>query len=246
MSEAGAGHRWSLSGYTEEVLQAVGQFIVVGLQLMVLVGLVWHGVVRRAWMLPVYLVVNVAMQVLQAGWPTGFRRWNVWTAKELLVTVLAATVVIEISARVFASLPGAGLRVWAALVSIVAVTVAAVGQAPGLGEQPWVYVTVTEVLPRTAFGAALLCTATLGVMVWYHVPPDRVYQSTLGGLGLYLVSYAGPMGSAATSEVGRFIMYRVTPVVYVLVLVVWAWAVWSREDTPDVPPSVVRRLQPWR
>lgn len=226
----------------------MGLTIVVG-HVVVLVGLVHRARSRRAWLLPVYIGVTALTEAL---WllRSNARSWDYWALKELLLTLLMAAVAVEISVRVFAHLPGARRHAWGALVLVLVGTLLAVWQAPGVAgglvAGTWRYVLVVQVLPRLAIGSVLLCVATLAVMAYYRVPLDPLHRAVLFGLALYLLLYAGPMASAATNEVGRFVMYNVTPVVYLAVLAMWAYVAWKAEPEPPASPDVVRRVQPWR
>ncbi len=230
-------------------MTSVQQFVVIGLQVVVIVGLAHRSLAARACLLTLCLVTNTFAQALQFIHATAFHRWDVWTIKELVLILLAALAVAEVTARVFACLPSAGLRAWGALTLIAVTTGLMVWTAPGVGtgpSSPWLYLTVTQVLPRVALGAGLLCMATIAVMTWYEVPPDRFYRAILFGLAVYLLSYAGPMATSATSEASRFVMYYVTPSVYAAVMAVWAWVVWSREEELSIPRTIAQRVQPWR
>lgn len=211
-------------------------------------GLTRRRLAGRARLFTLCLAANTIVQILQLSSPTAFHRWDVWTVKELLLILLAASAVVEVTARVFARLPAAGLRAWGALGLTTITTALLVWTAPGVGAHGsvWLYVTVTEVLPRAALGSAFLCMTTLAVMAWYDVPPDRFYRAVLFGLAFYLVAYAGPMATSATSEASRLVMYYVVPTAYAIVTAAWAWVVWSREDKLLVPRDVAQQVQPWR
>ncbi len=211
-------------------------------------GLARRRLAGRARLFTLCLAANTLTQVLQLCRPAAFHRWDVWTVKELLLILLAASAVVEVTARVFARLPGAGLRAWGALGLTAITTLFLVWTAPGVSAHrpDWLYVAVTEVLPRVALGSAFLCMATLAVMAWYDVPPDRFYRAVLFGLAFYLAAYAGPMATSATSETSRFVMYYVIPTTYAMVTAAWAWVVWSREDELLVPRDVAQQVQPWR
>ncbi len=218
------------------------------LQLVAIAGLARRGRARRARLFTVCLAVNTATQLLQLGGPTLFHRWDVWAVKELLLILLVAAAVMEITARVFARLPYAGLRARGALAMTTVATVLMVWTAPGMSKDgvDWLYVAVTEVLPRMALGSALLCMSTLAAMTWYRLAPDRFYRAVLFGLAFYLLAYAGPLATSGTSETSRLVMYHATPTAYVAVMTIWVRLAWTRDDEPCVPRDVACRVQPWR
>jgi hypothetical protein len=223
---------------------------IVAVQLVVLAGLVWRRRTRAVRLLPLYLTVTAIAHLLRVVSPDAARSWDYWALKELLLRLLTAGVVVEIAIRVFAHLPEARRLAWGALVLVGIGTLLAVWRAPGLAGGPvagsWRSVVVLEVLPRLAVGSILLCAATLGAMALYRVPIDALHRVVLIGLALFLLVYAGPMGSADIHTIGRFVVYYVTPPAYLVMLVVWAVVAWKRESEPDVLPAVLRRVQPWR
>lgn len=226
--------------------QGFVDWAVVPLQLTTFSGLVLKGRARRVWLLPVFLVVATCVRLLQLLGANAFRGWHAWVWLELLLKSLLVGVVVEITARVFARLPGAAPWAWRGLALVTLATVASIGWAlaeHSSGREPWVYVTVTQIMPRVAFGAAALCVATLIVVVIYGVPLDSLHACVLFGVALYLSLYAGPLGSAADHSKARFMIYHVTPLVYVAILALWTYAAWRRERNPTDP--VLQRLQPW-
>jgi hypothetical protein len=217
------------------------------LQVATLLGLVVRQRVRRVVLLPVYLATVTMSEALRLARPELFSDWNLWAARELLVGLLGAGVAVEIATRVFARLPGAAARLRGVRLVILLVTLATLSMIPSLvAKGSWRFLLVTEILPRLAFGTAALCIATLGTMVFHLVPLDPLHRAVLLGLALYLVLYAGTLGSAATNTWGLFLTYHVTPIVYLAVLALWAHAAWRRESDPPASAAVVKRLQPWR
>jgi hypothetical protein len=234
--------------------EAPAAWPLIALELVTLTGLIRRKRAQRLRLLPPYLGVTAVMSAVPRVWSAVARNWDYWALTELALRLLTVAVVVEIAARVFAQLPRARRRMWAALVLVVLGTLLAVWRAPGVAGGPgagtWRFVLVVEVLPRLAFGAALLCVATLALMAWHRVPLDALHRAVLVGLMLFLILYAGPMASADTHTLGRFVMYHVTPLAYLGVVAMWAYMAWRREapdeEHPPAAPEVVERVQPWR
>lgn len=220
------------------------------LQVVALGGLVRERRGRRALALPAYLLTATFAQGVRLVWSDLALRWDYWALKELLLRVLMAATVVEIATRVFWQLERARRRAWMLLTLVVAATVLVGWQSVNLpgGAAPgtWHHSLVVDVLPRLAIGTILLCLCTLGAMAHYRVPLDPLHRAVLFGVATFLLVYAGPMGSADEHVAGRFVMYYVTPVVYIAVLCVWSWTAWRMEPALDVPRDVVERVQPWR
>jgi hypothetical protein len=237
-----------------DVWQAPAAWPIVAMQVVAIAGLVRRKRTRRVHTLPAYLGAAAFVRMLGLLSRDVAQSWDYWALTELALRLLTAAVVVEIAARVFAQLPRARRRMWAVLVLVVLGTLLAVWRAPGVAGGPgagtWRFVLVVEVLPRLAFGAALLCVATLALMAWHRVPLDALHRAVLVGLMLFLILYAGPMASADTHALGRFVMYHVTPLAYLGVVAMWAYMAWRREapdeQHPPAAPEVVERVQPWR
>jgi hypothetical protein len=176
-------------------------------------------------------------------------RWDFWVLKEALLRALMAVLAVEISVRVFGHLPGARRWAWSAAIAIIVGTGMTIGDAHGvrLGDAyAWPRVIVVDVLPRLAVGAVLLCLSVLLVMARFRVPIDPLHRAVLFGVAAFLVVYAGPLGSAEGHPIGRFVVYHVTPLIYLGVLSVWAWAAWRVEPRVAVGRALLERVQPWQ
>jgi hypothetical protein len=162
-------------------------------------------------------------------------------------------IVLEIAIRVFRRMPTAMRSARRGLGLVLLTTSAAVLWAPvptpatAMPPQahPLMFALVTEVLPRLAYGSAWLCVAQLVVMLRYLVPLDPLHRAVLFGFGPYLVLYAAALGSARSPE-PSWLVYELTPLVYLGVLVMWTHAAWRREPDAPAPRDVVAWLQPWR
>lgn len=215
-----------------------------------LVGLFRRGRARRLWMLPAYLLATGTADVLTLVAPQFFRVWRAWAGRELALNGLALAIVLEIALRVFMALPRAARHARLALAGVLGMT--ALGLAlvpwysPGLASAPWIYVVVTEALPRLAYGAFWLCLALILVMNFYDVPPDPLHRAVLGGLAGYLVVYSVGLGMQHGPH-NRALVYTVTPLAYTALLAYWTWAAWRPEKPPrGASPAAVQRLHPWR
>lgn len=215
-----------------------------------LVGLFRRRRARRLWVLPVHLVLTGMADLLVICAPNIFRVWPAWAIRELVLHSTTLALVLEVALRVFAALPRASRHARAVLAAVLGATALALVFVPWHGAElaaaPWIYIVVTEALPRLAYGAVWLCVALIVVMNIYHLPPDPLHRAVLAGLAAYLVIYSVGLGMQRGSH-NSLMVYTVTPLAYTALLAYWAWAAW-RDETPPRggAPGAVQRLQPWK
>lgn len=215
-----------------------------------LVGLFWRRRARRLWLLPVHLVLTGTADLLVIVAPNIFRVWHAWAIRELVLHSTTLALVLEVALRVFAALPRASRHARAVLAAVLGATAVALRFVPwhasDLAVAPWIYIVVTEALPRLAYGAVWLCVALIVMMNVYHVPPDPLHRAVLAGVAAYLVVYSVGLGMQRGPH-NSVMVYTVTPLAYTTLLAYWAWAAWRDEGTPrGAAPEAVQRLQPWR
>jgi hypothetical protein len=207
------------------------------LELVVLVGLFARGRVRRAWMLPVLmfaLLVSDGAALLFAWANT----WLFWFAKELVHAFLFLCLGIEVTLRVFASLPGAWrkLKAWVSVVALTAIVLAA---TLPVGTR------ALTAVPRLLLAVALLYGGVYSIMLWHMLPVDSLHKAVLLGFAPYLLFSAVSWGRVESRwEYG--LANVASPLLFVLVLLALASAAWHRDPIPDTEPGLVRRLWPWR
>lgn len=216
-----------------------------------LAGLAVRDRWRRLRSLPAYALVTLSCAVLALVWPERLHVWSFWLAKESLVRVLGALVLVEMLWRVVASMPTARqvARRW--LLAVGLLTGAALALVPSSsvpdapGADPWLLLWTLEVLPRLALASAVLCLLSLGIAFHYIVPLDPLHGAVLYGFAPYLTLYALTMGSMS-GIAGHALANLANGVAYILMLLLWAHAAWRREPAPDADPRVVSWVHPWR
>lgn len=223
----------------------VGQVLL----LLTLVGLWQRRRVRRLWLLPLHLVSTAVAQMLVWTVPQVFFDWTFWAWRELALVGLALGIVAEMAWRVFARLPAGQQRVrrWLGLALLVPLgLLLLVPWHMRHAEDTWLYVMVTELLPRLSYGAAWVCLALGFAVVWSRLPFDRLHWAVLAGLAVYLGIYATALGTLPLGPRDAFVD-MLTPVAYTLMLAWWAWAAWRQELPAQGEKDHLRRfLHPWR
>lgn len=203
----------------------------------VLAGLVIRRRLHYAYLLPLYLLAVLVIDVAVALVPAVLT-WRFWLLKEALHAALLLGLGVEVSVRMMARLRGPT----AAMVFLGLVLAAATGSV--LRSAPQQYV-LFEVVPRVLAGTAGLYVGAFLVQWLFAVPVDRLHQAILLGLSPYMLMYAitwGRVGSAADVAVADI----VNPLMFVVALLVLLQAAWQAEDNPSAPHWLVSFLWPWR
>ena len=220
------------------------------LLLLTLVGLWRRRRMRRLWLLPVHLASTTIVQTLALVVPRVFFDWTFWAWRELLLHGVTLGIVAEIALRVFAMLPEERRRArrWIGLALLLpfALLWLIPLKQPQYARATWLYLMVVEVLPRLSYGAGFVCVVLGFVIVFAHLPFDKLHWPVLAGLGGYLFIYAVSLGRQQ-GQGPAALLYVVTPMAYTLMLGWWCWAAW-RDEKPDVGETdeASRFVHPWR
>lgn len=206
---------------------------------------------RRIRALPAYALVALSGAALALIWPAQLHVWRFWLAKESLVRVLGAIVLVEMLYRVVARMPTARRVADRCVIAVVLLTAGALALIPRSSvpvtpaADPWLLLWTLEVLPRLALGSAVLCLVALGIAFHYIVPLDPLHGAVLYGFAPYLTLYALTLGSLAGAA-EHSLANLANGIAYVLMLLLWAYAAWRREPAPGADPRVVAWVHPWR
>lgn len=219
------------------------------LLVLTLAGLWKRRRMAHLWLLPAHLAGTALAQTLALLLPSVFFEWAAWAWRELLLLSLALGIAAEIAARVFVNLPAARHRARRLLALTLLLPLGLLllipWHSPHNATAPWLYIVVTEVLPRLSYGAGFVCLALGWAMTTHRIPFDKLHWSVLIGLGGYLFIYAISLGLQRTGG-PAFLAYVVTPVAYTVMVGWWAWAAWRPEiPDPDASEPARRLLHPW-
>jgi hypothetical protein len=207
------------------------------LEVAILGGLIVRRRVRRAYLLPVFLVALMLPNAL-IGIEPAINTWRFWSAKEALHALLAFALGLELAWRIFGHLPGAAhaAKRWILLVAVlsIALVFAAPAAHPAL-----------SIVPRLLVGTAWLYTGIALTMLRFMLPIDPLHKAILLGFAPYMMLYAATWGRVkgpATLAVANV----VNPLMFVGVMVALLLAAWRDEPAPPAPPALVRFVWPWR
>jgi hypothetical protein len=183
-------------------------------------------------------------------WPGTFYSWEFWQAKDLIYSTLSFLVALEIAALTFQAFPGARARARQLSVLILLATLAAVAFIPisaaeHSGTNPSQANLYLDFQPRVAHGTVMLLAGVWALILWYVVPLHRWHRAILRGLLPYMLLFTVAVrllvswGWDSRTQIGY-----ADSVVYLAVLVYWAWEAWRKEPPTD-RPDILNRLQPW-
>jgi hypothetical protein len=144
----------------------------------------------------------------------------------------------------FARLPGARGTLAAALLLVSLVTLFTVLGAPVNAPSHEVARTA---LARVHQGTAWIFGALLGAKLYFRLPAHPIHNAILRGFVPFLLTFTVSLGLLESFgwDVVLLASYGYT-LAYQVLLVYWNVVAWKRPDDPDVPPEVLRTLQPWR
>src|SRR5262245_32678491 len=152
------------------------------LGLAVTLGLLVRRHVRASLLLPVYVAAVAVPDLLMVAAPQQFFKIDFWLFKEALQVVVKVALALELSARVFASLPRARLRIVALQLAILATTIAVATRT--LLSASWTPEVGAATLAWLHYGTAFLFASVLAGAIWYNVPLYPIHRVVLFTLTL--------------------------------------------------------------
>jgi hypothetical protein len=223
-----------------ELAQTIVGYVAMATMVAILAGVFRRRLYRVCRTFPVYVAAVLVADVLVAVRREWFT-WTFWMVKETTYAVLLFMLALELTRLVFQAFPGAlatARRVL--LVAVVLILLAVLSIPPGITIPPMAQ-------PRVMNGTALLFAAVWALILWYHLPVHPFHLAIVQGIVPYLLVSTVLLRLLAMWGIQyREWMGLADSIAYVLMLVYWARAVWRRGDPPPAPPSLVRRVQPWR
>ena len=227
----------------------------VALAVQVLVLLTLAGIVRRGraplcWSFVAYLSAILFGNCLGTYWPGRFFTSWFWLVEQPIYDALKMGIAVELAYRTFQAFPSAQATARRLLfVLLILTSLGLVGLPRGIaGGSPALYrAALLEWEPRVLMGTVWLLNALALLVIWYRVPLHPYHRAILLGLVPYLVVFTTAL--RMLSHYGWEILPIVQsaePLAYMLLVGWWAYAAWEPDAAPDVSPSVLRVLQPWR
>lgn len=207
----------------------------VGLELLLLVGLIARGRVRHSYLL-FLLVLTWLASSLVAGLSPATMTWDAWIVTELGHALLAFLLAFELVLRAFRPVPRAWWWARLALGITLLAAITLVGFA-------WPGPISVSVIPWLLGALACLYVALWGLAGAMGMPQEPLHQAVLVGLSPYLIVYAVTWGQVGDDTT---LANAINPLMFVLSLAVLSRAAWAREPILAGHPETVRWLFPWR
>jgi hypothetical protein len=210
---------------------AIGAYMA-GLAL--IVGLI----ARRRWRLSLcllaYNVTGVISAPLPVFWPERFYTRPFWMLAQAVLDILKLGIALEIAWQTFRVFPGAASVARRTVLTILAVTTAAVISVPLAGAATSSFDTaLSEFHPRVIDGTIWLIAATLVLARWYRVPVHPFHAAVLTSLAVYLAFFGTLLRSFALYDFDTVFAYAnaLDSVALLALVCSWAYVTWRPEST---------------
>ena len=208
-----------------------------------LAGILWRRRAHLCWTFVAYLLAVLVTNVLFSIWPEQFyRRWF-WILQQGIIDALKMGIAVELCLRTFQAFPRASATARRVLLVLLLATGAALVGMPARSIEDMV---LLEWQPRVLTGTIWLMNGLALLITWYRVPVHTYHKAVLLGFVPYLLVFTTAVSLFKHHGWLGSIHESAEPMAFVVLLSFWAWAAWRPDTQPDVPPALVRRLQPWR
>lgn len=200
-----------------------------------LTGLLVRGRVRQCWSFTAYLcsVVACGAYYIQDYYFTG----SFYMSRQLIFDVLKTAVALEMAWLVVRAFPGAlrTARFFALLLLGGSTILLWSVRSDAMNYNGMLF----SWQPRVVACTALLFTLTALLVAWYHLPMRRLHRAIMGGFTVYLAFFATALRileKVIHHPDGRFWVGRIDSIAYLVLLVYWARAAWTRGE--EVMPVI--------
>ncbi|MBN2370875.1 MAG: hypothetical protein JXO72_10325 [Vicinamibacteria bacterium] len=195
---------------------------------------------RYCYTILIYIVTQLATNVLATHFFPFFLTWIGWTIKEIFYAFLRLIIFTEMSILVFRALPRARIRAYAALLATsISIALALIWLGPTKTD----YDLGRELTIRIAYITALGLISMAAFISWYRLPLHRIHKSILHGMVWLLLLHIASFflrdhGFNSGSFFNSF---------QIIIYIAWIRAAWAPEPALSLEErKVIRYLQPWR
>jgi hypothetical protein len=228
------------------VLELAIAHAVKALVVLALAGLAYRRRYRIAWAFAVYLIAILLFNVLMSFWPERFYNQSFYMLAQAAWDVAKISVALELAYRAFRAFPGARKLARPVLFVILALTTLALIRFPptsGSTTESFLVV-LTDWHPRILSGTIWLLTATMLLVVWFHLPIHPFQRAILLGFTPYLLVFTTLLSILRSKGWSmRGDVSLADGLAYSAVVAWWAYAAWRPAQRLVVEPEVIRRLQ---
>jgi hypothetical protein len=211
-----------------------------------LAGLAYRRRYRVAWTFAAYLVLILLFNVLMSVWPERFYKQSFWMLAQAVWDIAKISVGLELAYRAFRAFPGAKTLARPVVFVILALTTLALIRFPptsGSTAESFLIV-LTDWHPRVLSGTIWLLTATMFLVVWFHLPIHPFQRAILLGFTPYLLVFTTLLNILHSRGLSiRGEVNLADGLAYSAVVAWWAYAAWRPAQQFVVAPDVIRRLQ---
>lgn len=171
---------------------------------------------------------------LFALWPGRFYTWENYLLKEIVHNLLKFAIALELAYRTFHAFPGA-LRTARGVFLVLLLLIAAVTLTAPLPARNPDDIDI-EWHARMLNGTIWIFTAIAAMILWYRLPVHPLHKAILVGFVPYLLVFSVGMRALVEMGEGARWLQRSHTIAYLLVLLYWNIAAWSRAPATAVSP----------
>jgi hypothetical protein len=204
-------------------------------------GLVYRQHVRIAWFFGAYLLAIAIPDILILRRPDLFT-WDFWLVQQLTLSLAKLALVLELTLRIFQSLPRARANVTGLQLAILLLTLVLVAARAGGGSAD----VALQAMPWLQYGTAFAFIAMLGGALWYYVPLHPIHRAILLALTPYLLAFT--LAIRALQDWGwdvRDLANYGSGAAFIVVLAYWTREAWRPYTVDQEHVEVFRFLRPW-
>lgn len=221
---------------------------IAALAFIALLGLAYRRRFRTCVVFPFFLLVSGLVGPLLLAWPDVFWTWRFMFVSSTVQALLSAGMAVEIAIKTLRPPLNAGRqRIRRLLFIIGGGTLLSLVFYPRPLRNAFDWTLFAE---HTVYGTAWMFAAFLLVVRYYRVPLDPLHRDIAAAFPLvsFIVFYREALYRAdpwfgLSPDAGR---HLISKTVYALVMLLWAWSAWRRDDQDRYPPEVEKLLEPWR
>ncbi len=204
-----------------------GQLLVMhfgaALLLAVLVGIVATGRIWLCRTFGLWVLAALTSNRLIAWWPERFYTQEFWTLKEGIYAILVVGIALELAAVAFMAFPHARRVATLAILSVVAVGIAALALGPSRTYSDWIGV----VIPRMGLAGGWSLLVVVAVATWYKLPLVTWHRTIALGFVMSQGVYAALMAVVVRSGWSMYpYVVALMPAADTAIIGLWAFGAW--------------------
>ena len=210
------------------VLAHVSKIVMLAL----LAGMIWRGRLGQCWFFSAYMTATLSGNAIVSMWPEYFYTPTFWGQKQAVYETLKFAIGLELAYRALSAFPGTWRFARLVFPGLLTVTTLALAWVTPRSS----YESVWQWQPSISTASVWLLTATALIVTWYGLPIGAWQRSIMLGLAPYLLTFVTLLRLLQRHGLTFEWMGRADSVVWLGLMVYWAYVAWRRDGAPDPYP----------